>query len=293
LSAERLHPQIIVTLDRSSSMWLRPSPQSSSRLVVAQRQLRSIMEKYRWMVRFGYVEFPIKACEAGGCCASQVAYPQQPNTLSAIDGIWSCRNLPSSCSETTDDAPVAQALKRVRNHFEMQSSSSESRYVLLLTDGEPSCAANVAKNDCALAATEASMIAALNAQLRVIGLSAELQTSQCLAEIAAKGVPTNATGMPSTAPSIATDGDKLYDQLNNWLSPISRESCSFRFSTARESPTVKVFYDRILVPRDTNRKNGWDLDNPTQPTRITLYGDACDEVRQEGDHDLDFEICEP
>jgi hypothetical protein len=284
---------VIVALDRSSSMWKKPDPSSSTRLQNTQRELRDLILKYRSTVRFGYVEFPVvKDCRAGMCCASTMI-PANSSSLSVIERAWNCTNQPPTCLESTEDSPVAQALKNIRTSLEGSSSPPGSRHVLLVTDGEPSCAANTEKNDCTLAVTEVNTLAStLNTSMRVIGLTAELQTSQCLNDLATLGAPPSSVGMPPLGHTIATDGDKLWDQVNNWLGPLSREACSFRLPSIKESPSMQVRYDGRLVPQDPNRRNGWEFDVPAQPTRIIFYGDTCEQLRGQGYDDLDFLLCE-
>ena len=57
---------------------------------------------------------------------------------------------------------------------------------------------------------------------------------------------------------------------------------------AREQ--VALLHNGEEIPR--NRTDGWDFDG-NSGTSLTLYGDACDIVLQEGAANLDLRACSP
>jgi hypothetical protein len=288
-------PQVMFALDRSASMWKKPDTATSTRLQSTQRVLKDLMYRYHDSLRFGYVEFPVKECAAGMCCASAVV-PPNSQSLSLIERMWSCSNGAPSCSETTDDSPIGQALAQSRRHFSSQSSSQSagpgSKHVVLMTDGEPTCSAISDKSDCSLAINEVSALNMMKVFTHVVGLTEELRSSSCLESLATLGAQT-VSGQTPGGHSIALDGDKLMEEVNKWLSGWSKEACMFRLPAIRESPIVKVKFRSATVPQDPSHKEGWDYDAPDQPTRITLYGSWCERVRDHGDDEFSFLICTP
>jgi hypothetical protein len=285
-------PQVIITLDRSGSMWKKYGTATLTRLQIVQQALHGLLETYSDAIHFGYVEFPIKACTSG-CCASSVI-PPNPQTLSAIEKRWSCEFQPATCSQTTNDSPAAQALRESRWFFEDEDEWPGTRHVVLLTDGEPACAANMEKNDCAMAVAEVGRLSGANkVSTRVFGLAEELRGSACLDMMATLGGNT-APGQLPASHRITTTGEQLIGELDRWFDELSTEACSFRLpSTVTPSQKLNVRYGRKSVPHDPTRNEGWEFDTPDAPGRVTFYGSYCDRLRISPADDTEFSLCLP
>ena len=285
-------PQVIVTLDRSASMMKKYGTSTVTRLQLVQQALRELMDTYSDSIHFGYVEFPVKNCTSG-CCASTVI-PPNPQTLSAISKRWNCEFQPATCSQTTNDSPAAQALRESRWFYEDEDAWPASRHVVLLTDGEPSCAANTAHNDCALAVAEVGRLSGANkVSTRVFGLTEELRNSACLDMMATLGGNT-AVGQLPASHVITTTGEQLIAELDHWFEGLSEEACSFRLpSTVTPPQKLWIRYNHKTVPHDTNRDDGWGYDAPDAPTRVTFYGSYCERLRIAPVAETEFSLCTP
>ena len=253
-NVEQQTPQVIIALDRSSSMFKTYGTATVTRLQILQQTLRTLLKTYGESVHFGYVDFPVKVCPTG-CCASQII-PPNPQTLTAIEKRWGCELQPVTCGQTTDDSPAGQALREARWLYEDEETWPASRHVLLLTDGEPMCKANMAHNDCSMAVNEIGRLSGSHkVTSRVYGLSEELRGSACLDMMATLGGAAS-QGQPASH-RITTTGEQLFDELSRWLDTLSGEACSFRLPdvlTAGQRVTVR--HDRRLVPQRSQRRLG-------------------------------------
>jgi hypothetical protein len=267
ISFQPLHPKVIVAFDRSASMNDKPvAPATATRTQFAQQALRTIVQRYGRSVYFGYVEYPL-ACRGPGCCTSGVI-PPGPHTLDAIDGWWRCRNMPPSCYDTTADSPLGSALARARNWYDNDDYVTASRFVFVLTDGEPGCSSGTI-DECDLAQREVSRMAGWpdKVDTTVFGLTEAQRTSSCLNDVAASG--------GSLGTRVAVDGPQLEKALEEVLQPLSREACTLRL---REPPgqdqELRVYLNRELVRRDQTHVNGWDFEDGA-PSNVIVYGDWC------------------
>jgi hypothetical protein len=285
-------PQVMITLDRSGSMFKKYGTSTVTRLQIVQQALHQLLENYSDAIHFGYVEFPVKSCQSG-CCASMVI-PPNPQTLSAIEKRWNCDFQPASCTQTTNDSPATQALRESRWFFEDEDAWPASRHVLLLTDDEPSCSASAEKNDCAMALLEVGKLSGANkVSTRVFGLTEELRASACLDMMATLGGNTTVGQLPASH-RITTTGEQLVSELDHWFGELSQEACGFRLPNTLTPPQrISVRYDHRPVPHDPLRDDGWEYDVPEAPSRVIFYGSYCERLRLGSADDTEFSVCVP
>jgi hypothetical protein len=247
-------------------MQERPAAGGSSRLHGVQHLLETVIRKYR-AVYFGYVEFPVAECPAGTCCASRVITPGK-ESLGSIQRRWSCEFEPATCSSTTKDSPVAEALIAARRDFDNGGNDFDTRHVFLMTDGEPACSASMPDDQCARSSVEAVRLNTdSDVDLTVFALSEALQTSGCLADLAARG--------GTTAPLIAPTNEMLRDQVEAALQLLSKDACSFRLnSSLGAGEYLDVYLNGKQVKRDPTRTDGWEFADGA-PTKVNFYGSWC------------------
>ena len=264
------HPKVIIALDRSASMQERPAAGGMSRLHGVQSVLEPLIKRYQLALHFGYVEFPITDCFEGRCCASRAVTPAR-ETLASIKRRWSCELGPASCGSTTKDSPVSEALYSSWQGFDRSDNGVDSRHVLLLTDGEPTCAVNPTSDACMRAGQEAARLSGVEVSTTVFGLTEALRTSRCLADLATLG--------GSGSPQIAATDEELRKALEDKLGTLSAEACIMRVDFALGTgQRLRIYLNQIEVERDPSRKHGWEID-PGVPTKVTFYGDWCEKLR--------------
>lgn len=286
-------PSVIVSLDRSMSMRTRFG--DTTRLAAAQQGLKSIVKPYQETVLFGYEDFPGDQgkCGADGCCASPVEVFPGPNTASAIEHAMSCDGPgPGSmdgCAQTSDQSPSFDALRRCREVYDLlENIAGKSRYVLLITDGDPSCSSRTLNpSPCERAVAEVAKLATAGVKTLIVGVSDDVGSTTCLDRMAQAG------GGPKTAAPYyfpASDPAALKQQLAAMLITITSQACHVTLRTSPSDPgKVAISYDGLPVPRDSAHREGWDFDAGSQ-TKITFYGNWCSRVMTSGDA---LEVTEP
>jgi hypothetical protein len=257
--------ELMFALDRSTSM-IATRLGSSYRLAVAQMTVRELIRRYQGLVRFGYEDFPFR-CEMPGqtCCVGHVVPPQR-DSLFMIDRYMNCQS--SACFDLLNDAPTAEALRTAANIF--GGPDPISRYVLLVTDGDPSCGTSA----CESAIYQAVKLADAGVKTIVVALGDEVKTSMCLDMIGRAGQARSAAPFFTWA----ADDTQLARAMQDALSSVA--SCGMRVSGPPDvnPDRLSVTAEGATVPRDPNLKEGWAPD-PTRAGRIVFYGSWCDKMR--------------
>jgi hypothetical protein len=161
-------------------------------------------------------------------------------------------------------------------------TSPNPKYLLLATDGEPTCnpdlpAANM--NDIDAAGAQQAVTDAFNMGFKtfVVGIG-DTMGAATLDQMAING------GMPQVGAATSfyqvTDAASLVAALQTILGRIG--SCQFNIGLAPNSMTtndlIDVFGDGMPIPRDTTHTDGWDYSNADK-TAIEIYGPRCEAVK--------------
>jgi von Willebrand factor type A domain len=271
-------PEVMLVFDRSYSMTKKFGTQS--RLTVAREEVLDLLRAQQGGISFGFMEFPSRnACDVGvACCASRVLVPPFPQNLFEIEHELRCDTASSGCFDLSVDSPTGDALMRVRTFFDKEPAADADRFVLLVTDGNPSCGMDTS---CDGAAAEAARLAdTTGVKTIVAALGEDVKTSACLDMIAQAG------GMGrATSPRYFWGGTaaELHQAVTDAMAPVIDETCRLTFLEDRPKPeTVSVwmrtnsFFNEI--PRDPSRKEGWNFDPPGS-LELRLYGSPCDKLR--------------
>lgn len=274
----RVKVYTIVSFDRSSSMSTPFG--EGTRLSVGQQALREAIRPYQNAVRFGYNEFPgnTTTCTAAlGCCAGNVLIPVEGNADSIERKMADCENRPGTCI-TAATAPIAEALTRCRSAF--ANTSSGDRYILLVTDSEPSCPrGRDMMSACEDASSEAGDLNN-NSSIKtiVVGVGDEVAHSDCLNDIAsAGGAPRPGNPMQQFYP--ARDSTSLKTYIGEIIRNMAKRTCQLDVLEIPDDPErVSLYFAGREIPRDRANRNGWNFDGAI---KITVYGAHC-EMLQSG-----------
>jgi hypothetical protein len=176
--------------------------------------------------------------------------------------------------------PTAAAFDAALAYLESVSDISP-KYMMLVTDGAPTCAgaAGALSNDAAqaLADAEASIAAALARGYPTLVVGVGITAAR---DIAALNRLALAGGLPRTFPNELYYSSSNVDELRAVLAPIHETSCTFSLTPpAPDAGRIIVSIDNVLVPPDHNHINGWDFTSDAH-TALTLYGQFCDTIVQ-------------
>jgi hypothetical protein len=277
-------PQIIIVLDRSSSMQSYFG--GTTKKMTAQSALVKAVSKYQARIQFGFEQFPSNPsdpqCQPGGCCAGPVDPPPGPNNLPLMTSGIQCSDLAgSSCPSAGSDSPSYLALAAVRDYYKARyqnEPADEDRYVLLVTSSEPSCASE-SHDVCASARSAASDLGRLGPPgVRIIVLSLGYVPDQgsCLFKISQTSSSLLKPDNTSYLYTPYSVDDLAYD-LDRFFLAVARASCTLTSQTLPPSHaqvTVSIGQDQIQQT-DGSSPGGWVYSSPDH-TSITLLGQDCD-----------------
>jgi hypothetical protein len=272
--------EVIVALDRSTGMNGRFYENTQLGAGTA-KELDALVGRYQAAIRFGLVMFPSPSPGCFGppeCCVGPTSPPTSPG-LFAFDYALNACNQPGANCPTTSQRPIAQALDTAY----VSNSDVRSRYVLLVTSGDPGCTAAIGGDFCRDAEFEASQLTGAGIRTNVVGVGVPDGGRGCLDRLArAGGLGSSASGAGSPA--------ELAKELDDFVAQIGHaDACELDVHSAlAPSDQVIVFQGGMAVPY--GGPSGWDFDGSNRSS-IRLHGTACDRLLLEGTTSLSVKAC--
>jgi len=188
--------------------------------------------------------------------------------------------------------PTGAAIRLATSYLQTLSATDDSRkYILLATDGEPSCTGaigSIAKAaNSAAAATDAvaAVTAAATAGFHtfVVGVATTKTTdATTLNQLAIAGLePSPDTRPGATRFYLASNQAQLVTTLEGIVNPVA-SNCVFPLSSPPPVPeNIAVKVNGTKSPQDTMHLNGWDYTDPNY-TAVQVYGSWCDMIKNNG-----------
>jgi hypothetical protein len=260
-------PRVIVALDRSLAMSTT-SFGPTSELVAAQDALEGVVAKYEAVVRFSYTEFPRDDfnCTQNSCCAAQVM--SIPDSNDFHNATHFCDAGGPGCPMSAE-RPIRAALSSCKDFFMPFGQGGGKRYVLLVTDGEPSalCTSGSGTGSCPDEAGIVSQLASNHVETAVVALA--FPDDACLGQLGATG---RGTSPPFPSPPFygsASSADDLATTLDAVVGTMAADACTLDLSNFPGNLNdVIVFLDGTIVQQGA----GWQF---TDSSHIKLSGTAC------------------
>ena len=259
-------PDLLLVMDRSGSMG-DPIVEGSggpSKLNVMRDALKTVVAAKEDTVLFGLAPFP--ALGGGGC---------SPGTINADPDVNNAANISGRLDGVNagGGTPVASTMKQVETYFAMRPVNPAGRYVLLATDGEPTCLNNSGRTsdvDNATAAIKAVADAGVKVYILGFGNGVNGATQQGFA-----------TAGGTSTPYSANSPEELRAALDAITGAVQVPPCTMSLQGSVANPDLlRVEFDAQEVPRDPAQQVGWDYD--AAGNSITFYGTSCDTL-QSGD----------
>jgi hypothetical protein len=270
----RKPPQILLLLDRSGSMtdeingtekWAYVVPGVSAAVTATNND-----------VEWGLKLFPESM---GNECQASSVNPGAPVGIAPMNAMAVVAGIPAT--PTGDGTPTATAINSAVAY--MQGLGTDNpKYILLATDGEPSCAVDFASNGDPQGDAVKAAAAAVQAGIKVfvVGvLDAKDSAQQSLNDVAVAGGQAAADHNPFAKKFLlAGDQADLVSAIESITSTVA--TCVFPLSTKPPDPTnIAVVIDKQEAPKDINHVAGWDYTGPDQMT-VQVYGSYCDQIKQ-------------
>lgn len=269
----RVPPEIMLVLDRSSTMDYEVEGSTNTRWVEVSRAVEQVVMATDRNVLWGMKLFPtVDGCTVTNTMEVPVAAANFPMMSAAIRATAPNNAFPGT--------PMPGALRAAAAHL-MARPGNNPRYLLLATDGLPNCGPNgmYLPNDGRDIAGPAQAIrdaAAAGIRTFVVGIAthAEGATAQAALDMwaGAGGVPR--AGTPRYYP--VNNQAELATALNEITVRVG--TCVYPLAKAPPSPSdVAVDIDGRRIPRDTTRMNGWDY--TANMMSIEVFGPACEQLK--------------
>ncbi len=274
IQAGAIPPNLLLVVDKSGSMKDKTCATcSGTKLDDAKTALNMMIDQGEGQIRFGWMQFPSDS----RCGPGQVSVPCGDNTANQIR---TRINLLSANGGT----PTGESLQAA-NDYQGLHDESRNNFVVLLTDGMPTCpnggGSDVTQQDMDLALQAVQDLHAAGIDTFVIGLGEDLNNTNpdLLNQMAEAG------GRPRSGPDKYYKANSLSD-LQEALQDISGMviGCNLSLDSVPEFPDwLWVFFcdengeNCEAKPRDKNHVNGWDYD--PRLNQVNFYGPMCDQLR--------------
>jgi len=272
---------VLVLLDRSSSMDTAFG--SGSRYQAVAGVLSQIVTTYQSHVRFGYMEMPGRVgCDAqsDACCASLPAVAL---------GLGNAQAMVSALAEAAPlggATPTAAALLAARLYYGALDDGVTNRYVLMATDGVPSCTlsgtpwngTNSTSVPCQDALVQVQGLVSGGVHLLVLALGSDAVSSPgevgCLDVLASAGGTALEPG--NTSYYSATTPERLDLAIEQIFGVLGQPSCILAIPPTEDRSSVDVFLDGQEIP--FGAKDGWHWLDYSWNIQIT--GAYCQQIQQ-------------
>jgi hypothetical protein len=257
---ERLPPELLLVLDRSSSMRREAKDSVGTLWSDTVGALDQVVRTTEASVQWGLKMFPYPS----GCDVSQgVEVPiGAVNHRNVLNSVMMANYNMTSETGTPTRAAMLKAIDYLGT-----VRTKNPKYIVLATDGEPNCDGGI--TGAVQAVREA---ASAGFKTFVVGIAIERRAHDVLNQMALAGGEPRSDLMFRYYP-VANKAD-LIDVLNQITVRVS--NCVFPLSKAPPAPeSVKVTVDGQRVPQDKN--NGWSY-GPKNMS-IQLNGSWCEQVK--------------
>jgi len=290
IDAKPTIPDMLIVLDRSTSMQPKVGVNRWDPSVAA---LKSVTAQLESTIRFGLMIFPRPCNKDDAKCLQDELYdPCNAGTLKVPVKGSAAADIATELSATRPGGgtptghTLDEALKVLNATPPIDPKAPRPpQYVLLVTDGQPSCPNGMgevaAASDLTLAVDSIDALHTAGIKTYVIGytemLDAGLQNA--LTEFATHGGTTNYRTVQDEA-GLVTEFKKIAGKV---------VPCSYQLSEKPEDlKYVEVRLDG--KPLNLNDPNGWSIDDKT----VTLGGTACTSLQDGEAHQLSVKVlCTP
>ena len=281
-------PAIVVLLqDRSTSM--RNSIDSVTRWALAVNAVKPVLQQTQAGISWGFKLFPDgKACGVTAGVNIEPALNNAGAITAQLDAIKVVQNSSDNLG-LWDGTPVAPALRQTAKYL-ASLPSDKQKYILLATDGQPTCAGgdpllgggDPDTDDHPSGPAAVAEVVAMGIKVPDVGIAfsdtwdpTDLKENEVTLNNMAK-----AGGMPRPmdpayyAANSSADLVSAFSQITGILI-----SCTFDLKGMKPpSPDdVAVKIDGVKVPRDKTHAEGWDYD--ADMANVVVYGQACEQLK--------------
>ena len=180
------------------------------------------------------------------------------------------------CGTNVDARPVGPALQAASSLF--SPTDGVEHDLVLIVDGDPSCASEDPNRSCDLAKTARAQ---LPATTMVVGVGQDALSASCLGALALQA---------NRSLSIATDPGQLSKILNDLIRMAAAPACVIYLKTPTDRSTVRLFIQGNGTPRDG--PDGWDY-APGPELKMVVRGASCNLIQHTPEDQIQVLGCSP
>ncbi len=292
----RLPPEMLIVLDQSGSMD-DPASSGGSKWSQTAEAMRQTVKSSQGDIAWGIEFFPLQgdtSCTVPQTVSVPVGLNQGTQIVDAIN-----RQSPAG------GTPTAQAVLAAMEHLS-QRTTPNPKFILLATDGKPSCPdfdaactcpdgtpsktgpsgqpccdQGIVCLSCGIVVPEATTVTAIEKAAAkgihtfVVGIALEAKETAAMDKMAEAGKEARAA-TPRFFP-VASQAE-----LSTTINSIAKGVLSCTLTLSKEPPNplfVGVFSDGQKVSRDPKRVDGWEW---VTPTSLQLFGPPCEKLKAGG-----------
>jgi hypothetical protein len=282
--AEKIPPNLLLVVDKSGSMSERTAFWGSrTKIQDAKEAINLLLDEGEGSIRFGWLPYPSNQ----DCGPGQVAVECSDTSVSTIRSLVNSL-VPEGGTPTGESLQKAEAAQ-------MMHDATRLSFVVLLTDGVPTCpngdGFDETQADADLAVSAVQTLRASGIDTFVIGLGENINSSNpgLLNEMAIEGGRARSGTVKYYEANSFDDLKAAFAEIQGTVI-----GCSLALDKVPEFPDyLWVFFDGIKIDRDDgSRASGWDYD--AARNQIDVYGSHCEQLRNDQVSAVDVKMgCRP
>jgi hypothetical protein len=281
---------ILMVLDRSGSMIDipegAPAGSTTTKWDIVVPSLEAVVSATQSSISWGMKSFPETYTDSMDDCGGGVTNAIDVK-VAAMDGAQ-MNSAITALTPAGKGTPTADAITQAAGYLATLTDTNP-KYLLLATDGEPTCVGTTKDSDNAGPAAVTAIATALKAGFPtfVVGISTSKTTdnTELTAMAKAGGEPIPVSNPLAHNYYLADNGDMLVSAMEAITGQIS--TCLFPLSppppVLNDSTKVGVYLGSAMskIPYDAAKSSGWAYTD-TADSAIEVYGSYCDMIQTAG-----------
>jgi len=272
---------VLIMLDRSASM-IRDTDDKDiaagsgivSKWTIVTTGVNQVVKDTDASVSWGLKVFPegeAKACIAGSVTSAIPVGIAPANAGPVTDAV-------SATTPAGNGTPTGDAVRAGVAYLKTLSDQNP-KFILLATDGKPSCKGTAEDTDAALTDAVAAITDAASASFKtiVVGIGTKGASDALNAMAVAGQMPSGNAKPLDPKYYLANSVTELVGNLNLITGAVS--SCVFDLTSVPPDPyNIAVHVNGMKAPADATKQNGWDYTGADMK-QIQVYGSWCEQIK--------------